>query len=86
MSWKHLTADAADHAEHKIRFDDNLRGAIVVVLGAVALVGMAFGAMVVLTSPDGWVTKAANTAISGESAQLTNFGAAEAANKSEQPF
>ncbi len=58
--------------EHRFRFDENVRGALVVVVGSAALVGLAWGAMMVLTSPDGWVTKAANSALS-EDVQLVSF-------------
>ena len=43
---------------------DGLRSAAVVVIGAAMMVAMAFGAMMMLTSPDGWVMKAANQAVS----------------------
>jgi hypothetical protein len=43
---------------------DALRSAAVVVFGAAMMVAMAFGAMMMLTSPDGWVMKAANQAVS----------------------
>ena len=43
---------------------DALRSAAVVVIGAGMMVAMAFGAMMMLTSPDGWVMKAANQAVS----------------------
>ena len=59
------------------RRNDNIRGALVVVLGSAALVGLAFGAMVVLTAPDGWVTKAAKSAMSGEPTALVSFSAGE---------
>jgi hypothetical protein len=72
MALKNLAHDA-DHKDHKIRFDENLRGAVIVVVGSVALVGLAWGAMMMLTSPDGWVTKAANSAVAGEGTQLVSF-------------
>lgn len=43
---------------------DALRSAAVVAIGAGMMVAMAFGAMMMLTSPDGWVMKAANQAVS----------------------
>ena len=43
---------------------DALRSAAVVVIGAGMMVALAFGAMMMLTSPDGWVMKAANQAVS----------------------
>jgi hypothetical protein len=60
------------HEEQKFELSENLRGAMIVVAGSVALIGLAWGAMTVLTSPDGWVTKAANTAVSGDT-QLVSF-------------
>ena len=66
------SAAQESHEEHKFRFDVNVRGALIVVAGSIALVGLAWGAMVVLTSPDGWVTKAANSALS-EDVQLVSF-------------
>jgi hypothetical protein len=67
------------------RLNDNIRGALVVVLGSAALVGLAFAAMVVLTSPEGWATKAAQSAMSGEpaSTSLITFGAGEASRSSK---
>jgi hypothetical protein len=56
------TAGGADDTRG-FHFDDRLRGAVVVVVGAAALVGLAFGGMVMLTSPDGWIMKAANQAM-----------------------
>ena len=59
------------------RLNDNIRGALIVVLGSAALVGLAFGAMVMLTSPDGWATKAARSAMSGESTSLISLNSGE---------
>ncbi len=53
------SAASAPSATH-----DRLRSAAVVVIGAGMMVAMAFGAMIMLTSPDGWVMKAANQAVS----------------------
>jgi hypothetical protein len=39
-------------------------------VGCALIVGLAFGAMVVLTGPDGWITKAANTALLGDSSAM----------------
>jgi hypothetical protein len=60
------------HKEQKFELGENLRGAMIVLAGSFALIGLAWGAMMMLTSPDGWVTKAANTAVSGET-QLVSF-------------
>jgi hypothetical protein len=59
--------------DHGFQLGENLRGAVIVALGSAALIGLAWGAMVVLTSPEGWVTKAANSAISGDDVQLVSF-------------
>ncbi len=50
--------------EGHARVPDAVRGALVVAGGATIMLGMAFGAMMLLTSPDGWVMKAANQAMS----------------------
>ncbi len=50
--------------EHRgLHVSDSVRGVLVVVLSAAGLVGLAYGAMLVLTSPDGWVMQAANQAM-----------------------
>jgi hypothetical protein len=59
-----FTTDAAKSHERDVRMPDAVRGALVVVGGATIMLGMAFGAMMLLTSPDGWVMKAANQAMS----------------------
>ena len=63
----------AGRESHRTVLGDNLRAALVMILGCCALVGFAFGAMVVLTSPDGWLTKAANNAVAGEPTELMSF-------------
>jgi hypothetical protein len=63
----------AERESHRTELGDNLRAALIMILGCCALVGFAFGAMVVLTSPDGWLTKAANSAMAGESAEFVSF-------------
>lgn len=57
-----------------LKLDENIRGMLIVALGAAGLIGLAWGVMMVLTSPDGWVTKAANSAVSGGSAQVVAYG------------
>jgi hypothetical protein len=52
------------HDEHKFRLDERVRGVVVMVLGTGALVGIAYGAMTLLTAPDGWAMKAANATVS----------------------
>ena len=61
------------HEEHKIRLSDNIRGALIVAVGAGALIGLSWGMMTLLTSPEGWITQAASTAVSGEDVQLVSF-------------
>ena len=54
-----------DHEERTRGFhiDENFRSALVVLIGSAGIIGIAFGAMMMLTSPDGWVMKAANQAM-----------------------
>jgi hypothetical protein len=63
----------------KFEIGDHARGVIVLVIGVLMLVGLAFGGMVALTSPEGWVTKAANSAMSDEGAGMfqVSFAGAE---------
>jgi hypothetical protein len=42
---------------------DQLQGVLVVSASAAVLIGLAFGAMALLSSPAGWVMKAANQAM-----------------------
>ena len=42
---------------------ENLHCALAVTVAAVAFVGLAFGVMMVLASPDGWVMKVASQAM-----------------------
>ncbi len=60
--------------DHKFRVGDNLRGVIVMLASSAALVGIAFGVMMLLTSPDGWVTRAAVSAANSEAPQVASFG------------
>jgi hypothetical protein len=50
-----------------------LQGALVLVAGCSMLVGLGFGAFVVLAGPDGWISRAANTAVSEGPAVLTAY-------------
>jgi len=59
-----MPTQAGPAATDKRRVPDAVRGAAVVVIGVAMMVGMAFGAMTLLTSPDGWVMKAASQAVS----------------------
>jgi hypothetical protein len=43
-----------------IALDERVRGVVVMVAGVAALVGIAYGAMTLITAPDGWAMKAAN--------------------------
>jgi hypothetical protein len=66
-------AHAGAHGERRFRLNENIRGVLIVAIGSAGLIGLAWGVMAVLTSPDGWVTKAANSAIAGEETQLVSF-------------
>ena len=62
MSVQNSIQDGHASAESP-RVPDNIRSMLVVVVAGAGLVGLAFGAMTLLTSPDGWVMKAANQAM-----------------------
>ena len=62
----HIPAPSRDNARRKCEYSA-LQGAFVVMAGCALIVGLTFGAMVALTGPDGWITKAANTALLGDS-------------------
>ncbi len=55
------------------KLNDNMRGLVVLIAASVALVAIAYGAMVALTSPGGWAMKVAGDAMAGEAATLTSF-------------
>lgn len=59
-----MPTEAGREATGKRRIPEAVRGVAVVAIGAAMMIGMAFGAMTLLTSPDGWVMKAANHAVS----------------------
>ena len=59
-------------ADHR-RGWNALQGAAVVLAGSGVIVALAFGAMMTLTGPDGWITKAANTTVNGGEVVLTAF-------------
>lgn len=61
MSLQNTAHDSVAGAEPTLA--DHLRGILVVLIGAAALCGLAFGVMQLLTSPDGWVMKAASQAM-----------------------
>ena len=73
MSTIRMRGDFIDDERRRFPLSANTRGALIVVLGSAAIVGLAFAAMVVLTSPDGWVTKATNSAYAGEDVQLVAY-------------
>ncbi len=61
------------------RFDENFRSALVVLIGSAGIIGIAFGAMMMLTSPDGWVMKAANQAMmTAQQGTLASYSIADA--------
>ena len=74
MSFQNSIQNGQANAEAS-RVPDNIRSMLVVVVAGAGLVGLAFGAMTLLTSPDGWVMKAANqamtTAVEGTLASYT---------------
>lgn len=63
MSFGNSTHDERADATQAFHVPDNIRNMLVVVVAGAGLVGLAFGAMMLLTSPDGWVMKAANQAV-----------------------
>ena len=59
--------------------DERIRGIVVMVAGVAALVGIAYGAMTLITSPDGWAMKAANSPSGEAGAETPQFAAEEPA-------
>lgn len=57
------STDQAHETQGRKVVPDAVRSAAVVAIGAIMMLGMAVGAMMILTSPDGWVMKAANQAV-----------------------
>lgn len=57
-------------AKREPRSYSAFQGACVVMAGCALVVGLSFIAMVALTGPDGWLTKAANTALLGDSSAV----------------
>lgn len=53
--------NARDHDKHEAGEHSNLRGVLTLMVCSGLLVGMAYVAMVLLTSPDGWVADATLT-------------------------
>lgn len=62
--------EASEHSRTGFQLGDNARGALIMAAGALMLMGLAFGGMVLLTSPGGWVSEAASSAVSGEGSGL----------------
>jgi len=58
-----LPTEAGRDATENRRLPEIVRSVGVVVIGAAMMIGMAYGAMTLLTSPDGWVMKAASQAV-----------------------
>lgn len=74
-------AASGDHEEgtRGFRLDENFRSALVVLIGSAGIIGIAFGAMMMLTSPDGWVMKAANQAMmTAQQGTLASYSIADA--------
>ena len=46
--------------QRKSQLDERIRGVIVMIAGMAVLVGVAYGAMTLLTAEDGWAMRAAN--------------------------
>jgi hypothetical protein len=65
-----MTTKDLEQGVARLWLNENVRGALVMAVSVAVLIGISFGAMVVLTSPDGWVTKAAQGAVSGEQAPM----------------
>ena len=62
MSLQKTAQDSVSDSESTLN-SHNMRGMIVVLIGAAGICGLAFGAMQLLTSPDGWVMKVASQAM-----------------------
>jgi hypothetical protein len=70
---------ASGEHPHGFHVSDSVRGVLVVVLSAAGLVGLAYGAMLLLTSPDGWVMKAASQAMAtAQQGTLASYSLADA--------
>ena len=55
--------DLGQGHERSSEVSDRVKSALVVATGAALMIGLAVGAVSMLTSPDGWVMKAANQAM-----------------------
>ena len=57
----HTSLNARDHDRYETEHHSNLRGLITLLVCAMLLIGLAYAAMVLLTSPDSWVAEATLT-------------------------
>ena len=63
-----------DSSAHAANLPDRLRSALVVMMSAAVMAGLAVGAMTLFSSPAGWVMKAANQAMTDhQQAVATSF-------------
>jgi hypothetical protein len=62
----------ADGDPH-LQLGANIVGALIMIAGSIAVVAFAWGALVAMTSPNGWISIAADKALSGEAVTLTSF-------------
>ena len=71
-----MTTKDLEQGVARLWLNENVRGALIMAVSVALLIGISFGAMVVLTSPDGWVTKAARgTTASQQAPMLMSFDA-----------
>jgi hypothetical protein len=63
----HHPVAASRNVERRPRDYSAFQGACVVMAGCAVLAALVIGGMVAMTGPDGWITKAANTAVMGDS-------------------
>lgn len=63
-----FTLDHSHHGSERRQFalSDNARGALVVLGASVALIAIAYAAMIAISGPDGWATRAAGSAYAGD--------------------
>jgi hypothetical protein len=59
MELRH-SAENGNSESYAFQLDERIRAVVILPLAAPALVGLAFGALVMLTSPVGWLWKASN--------------------------
>lgn len=79
MELNQTVSGGLEERKRGFRFDENFRSALVVLIGSAGIIGIAFGAMMMLTSPDGWVMKAANQAMmTAQQGTLASYSIADA--------